>query len=283
MPDTARVRIPATTANLGPGFDSLGIALQLGNYVTVSRSPDPSPEPMIHAAATAFFSDAGQQAFPFAWEISGDVPRSRGLGSSVTVRLGILHALNELTDRPLSADALYRLCARLEGHPDNAAPAAFGGFVVARKNADYQRFPVTADLHFVLLIPDFEIETDAAREALPTSIPFAHAVANVANTAAVTAAFASANYPALVGCFEDHLHQPHRANLIPCLPAVLTAARESGAFGGWLSGSGSTIACVTTADPAPVAAAMHSASNCPGAKTVITTADNSGVQILDLS
>lgn len=283
MPNTARVRIPATTANLGPGFDSLGIALHLGNTVTVSRAPAPAPEAMITAATTAFFTEAKHDTFPFAWEITGDVPRSRGLGSSVTVRLGILHGLNELTNRPLSSDALYRLCARLEGHPDNAAPAAFGGFVVARKNADYQRFVVTPDLHFVLLIPDFEIETDAAREALPATIPFADAVANVANTSAVTAAFASSNYPALVGCFEDHLHQPHRANLIPCLPAVLTAAREAGALGGWLSGSGSTIACVTTADPRPVAIAMHAASDCPGATTVVTSADNEGVQILDPS
>ncbi len=283
MPDTARARIPATTANLGPGFDSLGIALQLSNTVTVSRATAPSPAPMIAAAATAFFAGTELDAFPFAWEITGDVPRSRGLGSSVTVRLGILHGLNEITDRPLSPDALYQICAQLEGHPDNAAPAAFGGFTVARKNSDYQRFPVTPDLHFVLLIPDFEIETDAAREVLPSSIPFAHAVANVANSAAITAAFASANYSALVGCFEDHLHQTPRTSLIPCLPAVLTAAREAGALGGWLSGSGSTIACVTTGDPSPVAAAIHAASGRTGATTVVTTADNSGVQILDPS
>ncbi|MGC1479732.1 MAG: homoserine kinase, partial [Chthoniobacterales bacterium] len=279
-PDTARVRIPATTANLGPGFDALGIALRLANTVTVSRNDAPPPEKMIAEAADRFFTAASLTPFPFAWEISGDVPRSRGLGSSVTVRLGILHSLNELTDRPLAPDAIYRLCADLEGHPDNAAPAAFGGFTVARRNNDYQRFRVTPDLNFVLLIPDFEVETEAARTVLPATIPFREAVTNVANTAAITAALASRNYPALAGCFEDHLHQPQRAALVPCLSAVLGAAREVGALGGWLSGSGSTVACVTLDDPDPIAEAMIHASGCPGARTVTTTADNRGVLIL---
>ncbi len=280
MASTASVRVPATTANLGPGFDSLGIALRLSNTVTVSRSDSPASDAMILAAADLFFTTAQRPSFSFAWDIHGAVPRSRGLGSSVTVRLGILHGLNELADRPLDAAALYRLCARLEGHPDNAAPAAFGGFTVARANGDYQRFSVDQRLHFVLLIPDFEIETDAARTALPATIPFADAVQNVANTAALTAAFASGNYAALRGCFADTLHQPHRSHLITCLDPVIAAAEGAGALGGWLSGSGSTIACLTEGPGEAIAQAMRDAANLTSCQVVITTADNEGVAVL---
>jgi homoserine kinase len=280
MSSTARVRVPATTANLGPGFDSLGIALRLSNTVTVSRTENPASDAMVLAAADLFFTTSGQASFPFSWSIHGAVPRSRGLGSSVTVRLGVLHGLNELADRPLSPDALYRLCAQLEGHPDNAAPAAFGGFTVARSNGDYQRFRVASRLRFALLIPDFEIETDAARAALPATIPFADAVRNVANTAAITAAFASANYRALSGCFADSLHQPHRTSLIPCLDPVIAAAEKAGALGGWLSGSGSTIACLVEDHAEAVAKAMREAAQLPKAHVLVTTADNRGVRVL---
>ncbi len=280
MSSTARVRVPATTANLGPGFDSLGIALRLYNTVTVSRADTPATDAMIVAAANLFFETAGHASFPFSWKIRGAVPRSRGLGSSVTVRLGILHGLNELADRPLAPELLYRLCAQLEGHPDNAAPAAFGGFTVARSNGDYQRFRVASRLHFALLVPDFEIETDAARAALPATIPFADAVNNVANAAGITAAFASANYPALAGCFADTLHQPHRSSLIPCLDSVIAAAEKAGALGGWLSGSGSTIACLVENHSEAVAHAMKEASQLPDAHVLVTTADNQGVRVL---
>ncbi len=144
MSDSVTIRVPATTANLGPGYDCLGVALQIYNRVTVTRGETPSGQGgMAAEAAEAFFLATGHAPFAFGWSVEGDVPRSRGLGSSVTVRLGLLHGLNVLSELPLHPQRLFELCARLEGHPDNAAPAAFGGFTVAG-GAEVARFEVRA-------------------------------------------------------------------------------------------------------------------------------------------
>jgi homoserine kinase len=281
MNESIRVRVPATSANLGPGFDALGVALRLSNTVTVRRASRPAPDAMADEAAAAFFAAAKRKPFRFEWSILGDVPRSRGLGSSVTVRLGLLHGLNALSRSPLDAEALYRLCAKLEGHPDNAAPAAFGGFTVARPDGSYQRFKVAPRLKFVLLIPDYEVRTADARRVLPKEIPYADAVRSAANAAAIAAAFASENYAALSGCFADFLHQPYRASLVPGLDKVIAAAEKAGALGGWLSGSGSTIACATLGDAGKAAAAMKKAFGPGNAQTAATTADNRGVVVTE--
>ena len=280
MIESICVRVPATSANLGPGFDALGVALRLSNTVTVRRAAKVvAPDAMADEAAGAFFAAAKTKSFKFEWSIRGDVPRSRGLGSSVTVRLGLLHGLNALARSPLDAEALYRLCAKLEGHPDNAAPAAFGGFTVARPDGSYQRFRVGSKLKFVLLIPDYEVRTVDARRVLPKEIPCKDAVRSAANAAAIAAAFASANYEALRGCFADFLHQPYRAPLVPGLDKVIAAAEKAGALGGWLSGSGSTIACATLGDAGKAAAAMKKAFGSGNVKTVAATADNRGVVV----
>lgn len=282
MIQSARVRVPATTANLGPGFDALGLALQLYNSTVVRRRSQMPEDPMALAAAVAFFEACNQDAFGFDWAIGGDVPRSRGLGSSVTVRLGILHGLNVLAGSPMDAESIYRLCATLEGHPDNAAPAAFGGFTVARHDQSWQRFAVDEDLQFVLLIPDFEVETPMARKALPESIPFADAVRSASNAAALSAGFASQNYDSLRGCFADGLHQPYRAKLVPGLNAVIEAAEAAGAIGAWLSGSGSTIAACVQGDCMPVIHAMQTAYGTAKSTILAVSADNHGVQILPI-
>jgi homoserine kinase len=273
------IRVPATTANLGPGYDALGVALQIENRVTVRRAIPTQEHPMNVEVAEKFFPASGGAPFAFDWSIAGEVPRSRGMGSSVTVRLGLLHGLNELTGRPLSAQRLFELCAELEGHPDNAAPAAFGGFTVAG-GAEVARFPVAPELKFILLIPDFEIATPDARRVLPVQIDRVGAVRSCANACRITAAFASQNYALLRGAFEDHLHQPYRERtLIPFLSTVIAAGERAGAIGGFLSGSGSTICSVTLENAEAVAAAMHAASGNPGARTVITTADNTGTRV----
>ncbi len=238
------VRVPATTSNLGPGFDCLGVALRIYNDVTVARAKETVAPPMAKQAARKFFRATGSEPFPFSCVIVGDVPVSRGLGSSVTVRLGVLRGLNELAGRPCAQGKIFRLCAELEGHPDNAAPAVFGGFVVTSGNVP-QKFPLDPRLRFVLLIPSFEVKTAAARSVLPNEIDRRQAVASCANACALTAALASGRYEKLRGVFGDHLHQPFRAKFVPFLELVIAAAEEAGALGGFLSGSGSTIACLT--------------------------------------
>jgi homoserine kinase len=278
------IRIPASTSNLGPGFDCLGVALRIYNSITVSRAKDRNCQSgsdrqgkIVAEAAALFFKRTKRRRFSFSVSAKEKIPRCRGLGSSATVRLGILHGLNELTGRPLDRLSIFRLCAELEQHPDNAAPASFGGFTVAR-GEKFQRFDVSPRLKFVLLIPDFEIRTSAARKILPAKISRMRAVESVGNVAAITAAFASRDYKNLHGAFADRLHQPFRKKLIPFLPRALAAAEKAGALGAFLSGSGSTICAVTLRNPQRVAAAMKRAarSKC---EIVITTADNAGVRI----
>jgi homoserine kinase len=276
----ATIRVPATSANLGPGYDCLGVALQIYNQVSVKRGGASSSHAMVDAVANRFFTKAGASRFLFSWKISGDVPASRGLGSSVTVRLGLLHGLNELAGRPLNRQALFQICAELEGHPDNAAPAAFGGFTVAG-GPEVARFEVAPTLRFVLLIPDFEIATPAAREVLPAQLDRLAAAASCANACRVTAAFASQNYALLRGAFVDHLHQPYREKeLIPFLGKVVTAGERAGALGGFLSGSGSTICCLTDGEKAEkIGAAMLAAGGNESAQVLVTQADNEGARI----
>jgi homoserine kinase len=276
------VRVPGSTSNLGPGFDCLGVALRLYNQVTISRGRGRTADEMVCSAADAFFARAQRKAFSFRCEITGNVPQCRGLGSSSTVRLGTIHALNELTQRPLQRQEIFEICARLEGHPDNAAPALYGGFNVVR-GGQRQTFTVSAQLHFVLLVPNFEIATAEARRLLPTKVDRLHAVENCRNACAITAAFASREYEKLRGAFIDHLHQPFRKKLIPFLDKVIAAAEAAGALGAFLSGSGSTICAITLRSPEKISRAMLAVADSPGAQAIITGCDNRGGRLLAIA
>jgi len=278
------VRVPASTSNLGPGLDCLGIAVRLYNDATVIRGAKSRPQAIAGEAADLFFRHARCASFSFSVSITGNIPRSRGLGSSVTLRLGILHALNALTGNRLDPLSIFQLCAQLEGHPDNAAPAVFGGFAVVHSSMSalptFQRFEVSQRLYFVLLIPEFEIKTSLARQILPSRISRTAAVENCANACAITAAFASRNYEKLRGAFGDQLHQPFRTKLIPFLPRVIAAAEKAGALGAFLSGSGSTICAITLQDRDRIAAAMKRAAGSTSSRTIIVTADNRGARFV---
>jgi len=275
---TVRVRVPATTANLGPGFDCLGIALQIYNWITVTRGSPDDADAMIEEASSAFFRRSGERPFSIRCNISGEVPRARGLGSSVTVRLGVLHGLNELSGSPLSREQIFQLCAELEGHPDNSAPAEFGGFTIARSDGTLQRYRVSRKVEFALLIPDFEVSTADARSVLPKSVPLRDVVISLSNACAIAGAFASRDYEKLVGCFDDRLHQPFRQKLVPYLGPVIESATKAGALGGWLSGSGSAVACMGLGASTRIAHAMRAACGLPNARIVTTHVDNAGVR-----
>jgi homoserine kinase len=284
MVNSITVRVPATTSNLGPGYDCLGVALQIYNEVTVrrpARRARVEEHPMAAEAAALFFAASARRAFAYEWAIAGDVPISRGLGSSVTLRLGIMAGLNALVGMPLDRRHIFDLCAQLEGHPDNAAPAAFGGFTACDPaGAPPLRVSVDRRLHFVLLIPDFEVRTDSARSILPTTVPRLAAVISAGRACRIAAAFATRRYAFLRGMFVDEtFHQPHRVALVPFLPRVIAAAEQAGALGGFLSGSGSAICGVTMKSPQRVGAAMLRASGAGTAQVLITRADNRGFQI----
>jgi homoserine kinase len=276
------IQIPASTTNFGPGFDCLGAALQLHNRIQIDSESDPeqSHPSIVRAAAKAFFSTARVGPFAFRSKISGDVPPARGLGSSVTVRLGILLGLNILAGSPLNRHQIFHLCSELEGHPDNAAAALYGGFVVVNKSGNQvHRFDVDSTVTFVLLIPDLEVRTTDARAVLPEAYSRSDVTCNLANSSQIAAAFASRRYEILRDAFVDRLHQPYRERFVPFLHAVIDAGCQAGAYGGFLSGSGSTIACVTSGAATVVAEAMANAVPEIRSRTLLVGIDNGGAQI----
>jgi homoserine kinase len=275
------VRVPATTANIGPGFDALGIALQLYNTVTLTADGQPWPDKFMREAAQSFFDRAAIRPENFSVTIGGNVPRSRGLGSSVTVRLGLIAALNAHYQSPLTQCDLLALVVKLEGHPDNAVPACYGGFAISGKHS-FNTVAVDPALQFVTVIPDFEVETKEARKVLPAQISLSQAVENIQNSGLIVSAFAAKKYELLKGAFTDHLHQPYRAKLIPGCEAAISAAEQAGALGAFISGSGSTLMAITLDRPGLVAESMQAALRDAGtanAETLILQADNHGMQI----
>ena len=296
MPSSrAAVRVPASTSNLGPGFDCLGLAVQLYNTVTLSRSDEARPaHGMIAETASAFFQRAtGGKVAPFGFDarIEGDIPISRGLGSSVTVRLGVLMALAELVadSFPVTREQILALLIELEGHPDNAVPSFLGGFAVcAHASADpadgfvYTRVPVKPELSLVTLVPDLKLSTETARGLLPKEVPFRQAVGNAQRTARIATAFALGDYAALRGMFVDHLHQPYRRVLIPGFDAILAAAGEAGALGSFLSGAGSCLMAPTLDREDAISKAMLDAAKKADlpARVLVLKADNDGATVL---
>ncbi len=290
---TATARVPGTTSNLGPGFDCLGCALDLHYDVTIVRRAGTENLTGLHdnlffaEAADWFFRAAGPEHPPFAFDchINGDIPQSRGLGSSATVRVGILAGLNELCGAPLSRDQLFRLVTDIEAHPDNAAPTVYGGFCACKGKLPPLRFEIGLELRWVLLIPEIKIQTAAARKLLPEKISFFDAIESTGYATRIVGAIASGDYEMLRGAFGDRLHQPYRAQLLPQLNPTIEAAVDAGALGGFLSGSGSTIIGVTLENEHAVAAAMQekfleqSEEHHPGtdAKTMVVTTDNVGL------
>jgi len=288
--------VPATTANLGPGFDTLGVALKLHNHISIRESDglniervddqkgSPSASAMSREAVDAFFRRSKVKPHGLQIEVKGDVPSTSGLGSSVTVRLGITYALNELNGRPLSDTALLEVVTELEHHPDNAAPALFGGFVVSGVvdgTIRYRRFNVPPSLKFVVCVPDFPVSTEKARGLLPRQVSLSDAVENIKRVALITSVFATGDYSLLRGLFDDKLHQPYRKKLIPMLDDVISAGVEACALVGWLSGSGSSIMCITEQKERAVAEAMVNvfARQQIQCESHILIADNDGTRV----
>jgi len=296
MADSVTVQVPASTSNLGSGFDTLGLAVRLYNRVRLTRVPgrgldvvSPMAEadrarlvPLLSEAARRFFRRARRVAFAVDVSLDHGVPVGRGLGASATARLGVVAGLNALSGATLDRQALLELVTDLEGHPDNASPAIFGGFTVSGRVGRTVRclsFPVSPRLKLVTLLPAFEMSTKEARRLLPASYSKADTAHALNRAALITAALASGSYEALRGLFDDRVHQPYREPLIPSLGRVIRAGEKAGALGGFLSGAGSAIICLTLTRPKEVARAMQ--RQLPESATRILTADNEGFSCLE--
>ena len=255
------VRVPGSTSNCGSGFDTLGLALQIYNEVTLARAPLGVLAPavgtsrdalkMVRESIVAWERHTGSDLdFGLSFRIIGDVPIARGLGSSVTVIAGVIAGLNELTGAGLSRQEIVGLVTELEGHPDNAAAGVLGGFCVARTDPgtgayiDAMRIAVPADLCFVVCSPALEILTKNSRGVLPASLPYFDAVKSINSAAYLTAAFAARDYAKLRHSVSDFMHEPYRLPFIPGARSAIAAGKAAGALTGWLSGSGSSVLCV---------------------------------------
>jgi homoserine kinase len=282
MPETSTVTVtvPATTANLGPGFDCIGAALSLYNRFQFSRLEPSATEKLKitvtgQEAAKVKIDDSNlaYQAFiklygylnqsppPVAIHIDMQVPLARGLGSSATAIIGGLVGANELAGKPLSQVEVMQLAIELEGHPDNVVPALLGGCRLAASNAPPQPpqslggqgggsweicdIPWHPNIVPVVAIPDFELSTAEARKVLPADYSKADAIFNAAHLGLLVRALETGNENWLRCALQDKIHQPYRQSLIKGYEAVQQAALNAGAYGMVISGAGPTLLALT--------------------------------------
>ena len=290
------VRVPATSANLGSGFDALGLALALSASVSLSLEPHEgdghSLAPMVAAAARAAYRKAGQPEpaeLRVVWKDTDPerpIPIARGLGASAAARAAGIVAANALMGKPLTDDQLLTVGAELEGHADNIAPALFGGLQITVRDADrwlHLRVPLASGLKIVLFVPDLEMPTRESRARLPQRLSREDAVFNVGRAAMLVAALEQGKWELLDAATQDRLHQSARAEFFPALEDIIDAARDGGAHGAYLSGAGSAIAAFTTEGEERVARLMQQAAVARGfsGRSLITEPSAAGAELLD--
>lgn len=262
-----RIQVPATTANMGPGFDCVGMALGLYNYVEVEeiekgleieildedlKGHIPQDETnLVYDSMLKVFKKVNK--FPSGVRIrqKSNVPPSRGLGSSSTCIVAGVIAANKLIGNPLTEDELLNLAIEIEGHPDNVAPAMLGGMVASIKTDQgyiCEKIDVSEDVDFYTLIPDFKLETKKAREVLPDCYSRQDAIFNIGRGMLLIKAFMDKDFSKLSQIFEDRMHQNYRMPLIPFMKEAFEYCLLKGARGVYLSGAGPTIMAVVTGE-----------------------------------
>ena len=297
--DHIRVCVPASTSNLGPGFDTLGLALDLCTTVDVVQSDTntivvtgegsdviPCDQTNLVLRRMRQLGDRFGRALPTVrLQIDNGIPLERGLGSSGAASLAGLLAANALLHLVLDRPQLLDIAYELEGHPDNVTPSLLGGCTVSaidKGRVTALHVPIADDLVCALCIPDLCIATRDARAVLPSSLSRADAVFNHSRTALLATALVTGRYDALRVAVQDRLHQPYRAAIFPALDPIVDAAHEVGAYGAFLSGAGSTIAALTAPDRASsIAQAMAAVGERHGLRcqTRIATIDRTGARM----
>lgn len=253
------VKIPATSANLGPGFDCLGLAMTLYNRVTFTAVSEPTwtitvsgvdahkvatdDTNLVYQSAEQLFVRLGQRPSGLHIHQENAIPVGSGLGSSSTAVLAGLLAANEWCGRPLSLAQLLQLAAEQEGHPDNVAPALYGGLTlsIAHQTGLHIEPYTLPNLQMLVLLPTFELPTREARAVLPTHVSRQDAIFNAARLPLLIQALQSADYDRLALAMQDKLHQPYRLPLIPGMEQAFAAAKAAGARAVALSGAGPSL------------------------------------------
>ena len=280
-----RVAAPATTANLGPGYDCLGMALDIWNTIEVELIGDgsaptvgvsgqgegelePGPENLVYRSMEFLYRELGHPMPSLRIRCENEIPLARGLGSSAAAIAGGLVAANALCEGHFTARDLLEMAATIEGHPDNVAAAVMGGLqlvvTTSQDNGESTLYTVPvsvpAEIHAVLFIPDTRIATADARAVLPHQLPVPDAVHNMARVALLVAGMATNHPEYLAVATQDKLHQPYRQPLFPAMKLLMKAALDAGALGAFLSGSGSTVLALTKGREMTVAYEMAEAA-----------------------
>lgn len=256
-----KVKVPATTANMGPGFDSIGMALTMYNIVYAEQIDEgleiiiqdgnpniPTDETnLIYKTICHFYRNINQPVPGMRIVQQDSIPHTRGLGSSAACIVAGLHIANAMSHSFFSKEELVQMAAQIEGHPDNTTPALLGGMTIGAMNDNdmkYVKVRVADNLHFAVMIPDFTLSTELARNALPKSVSLKDAVFNASRAALLAASMIGGDIDNLEMATQDKLHQPYRAKLIPHMDDILEKARRYGAKGTFLSGAGPTLLAV---------------------------------------
>ena len=254
-----QIQIPATSANLGAGFDALGLALTYYNYVTMEESdvidiasddeqPIPADETnLIYVSARDLFNVCGRSLKGLKLRQTNNIPMARGLGSSSACIIAGLLGANTMLGGPMSHDELVNMAAQIEGHPDNTAPALLGGIVTAvfdGNKVEWVKQEVFTKLKFVAIIPNYELKTEKARAALPKEVTHRDAVYNLSRAALFSASLLTGKYENLRTAVDDRLHQPYRLPLMPHAEEVFDIAYTLGAYAVYVSGAGPTVMAI---------------------------------------
>ncbi len=260
-----RMRIPATTANMGPGFDCIGMAFDLYNYIEFEPTDeigfcalsadgeagkiDLSKNNLIYKAYCAVFDYLQKPVMGIQMHFENNVPYSRGLGSSSAALIGGVKVANDVLGNPLDDAALLKIALQFEGHPDNIAPALLGGIVISGLGASgevfYRKILPPDNLHCTVIIPDYPLATQKAREVLPEQLSMQDAVFNIGRMALLVDALHTGDLQQLALAMEDRLHQPYRMQLITGMEEIIPAAKALGALNVTISGAGPTILLVS--------------------------------------
>ena len=290
-----KFRIPASSANLGPGFDCFGIAWQCYNEIefipreeglVVSGCEEKycNEDNLAYKAYRAVMAWAGQRESGLEIRFGRtDIPVSRGMGSSAALIVGGVVAANAINGLELSGSELLAIATSVEGHPDNIAPALFGGFTVSAMDgiaAITTHFPISEKLFFTLLIPDFELSTELARSVLPVNVSRQDAIFNISRSALLIKALERGDRQLMRIALEDKLHQPYRTKLINGYDSAEAAAKKLDAMGICISGAGSTLLCI--ADRPEFSAEMEKElkESLPGWKVLGVKPDLQGVKMI---
>ena len=270
------VKVPATSANIGPGFDCLGLALPIYNTVTIEETVLPGTgieinmmtedetsidemifddiprdeNNIVYKAVEMLYNSIGQEPSELKINIQSQIPITRGLGSSAAVIVGGLIAANKLLGSPADETALLSIATEVEGHPDNVAPAILGGFVLASQEDDgsivYRKLNWPNEWDITVCIPDFELSTNIARSVLPENVPLQHAIYNSKHLAMLIDAVNTKDEKLMKVALHDKLHQPYREKLVPGMKEIMEAFKhEDGVLGCVLSGAGPTMLIIS--------------------------------------